>query len=45
MGLSYHAFREWDGWSLEHSGDPAGIRLDPENGRLRAVLEALRRER
>lgn len=42
---SYHAFREWDGWSLEHSGDPADIRLDPENGRLRAVLEALRRER
>ena len=42
---SYHAFREWDGWSLEHSDDPAGIRLDPENGRLRAVLEALRRER
>ncbi len=42
---SSHSFREWDGWSLEHSGDPAGIRLEPENGRLRAVLEALRRER
>jgi hypothetical protein len=19
---TYHAFREWDGWSVEHGGDP-----------------------
>ena len=23
---TYHAFREWDGWSLEHEGTPDQIR-------------------
>ena len=22
---AYHAYREWNGWSAEHSGDPADL--------------------
>ncbi|MBS1371312.1 MAG: cellulase family glycosylhydrolase [Lentisphaeria bacterium] len=39
---SYHAFREWDGWSLEHGDDPANA-APAESGRRRAMLKALRK--
>lgn len=39
---TYHAFREWDGWSLEHEGsDAASLRPSAENARKRAVLKGL----
>ena len=41
---SYHAFREWPGWSVEHEGeDDASLRLSPDNPRRRALMDALRR--
>jgi hypothetical protein len=27
---SYHAFREWDGWSVEHGADPGDHNRTPE---------------
>ncbi|MBR2838468.1 MAG: acetylxylan esterase [Kiritimatiellae bacterium] len=41
---SYHAFREWSGWSVEHEGEDAGsLRPSPDNPRRRALLEGFRR--
>jgi len=41
---SYHAFREWAGWSVEHVGEDAGsLRPSPDNPRKRALLEGFRR--
>ena len=41
---TYHAFREWPGWSVEHEGeDDASLRLSPDNPRRRALMDALRR--
>ena len=45
---SYHAFREWNGWSVEHtwSRDAAGrekFAPSSDNPRLRALKEGLRR--
>ena len=41
---TYHAFREWKGWSLEHEADGWGksssFRLSPDNPRLRVLLDA-----
>ena len=39
---TYHAFREWPGWSIEHEGeDDKSLRLSPDNPRRRALLDAL----
>jgi len=40
---SYHAFREWPGWSVEHEG-PDASRLKPsaDNPRKHALLDGLR---
>jgi endoglucanase len=36
---SFHAFREWPGWSVEHTGNAAGdLRPSPDNPRKRALL-------
>ena len=36
---TYHAYREWDGWSLEHVGDPKnGRRADTSTDRLELLL-------
>ncbi len=41
---TYHAFREWAGWSVEHEGeDDASLRPSADNPRKRALLEALGR--
>ena len=41
---TYHAFREWPGWSVEHEGeDDASLRPSADNPRKRALLEALGR--
>ena len=41
---SFHAFREWPGWSLEHEGeDDKTLRLSADNPRRRALLEGLGR--
>lgn len=40
---SYHAFREWPGWSVEHEGpDPAHMKPSADNPRKRALLDGLR---
>ena len=40
---TYHAFREWDAWSLEREPDgPRSVRPSADNPRKRVVLEALR---
>ena len=40
---TYHAFREWPGWSVEHEGeDDASLRLSPDNPRRRALLDGLK---
>lgn len=38
---TYHALREWHGWDLELTNDPASQAPDPENDRLRVIREAL----
>ena len=41
---TYHAFREWDAWSLEREPDgPRSVRPSADNPRRRVVLEALRK--
>ena len=41
---TYHAFREWDPWSLEREPDgPHSVRPSADNPRKRVVLEALRK--
>ena len=41
---TYHAFREWRGWSVEHECDrPDGkFRISDDNARMRALKSALR---
>ena len=40
---SYHAFREWPGWSVEHEGEfHDSLRPSADNPRKRALLEGLR---
>lgn len=37
---TYHAFREWEGWSVEHGEDPKERRASPEpTDRMRLLLE------
>jgi endoglucanase len=43
---SYHAFREWDGWSLEHGSDPANHAREKSPGpRLQVMLRAFAKNR
>ena len=40
---SYHAFREWAGWSVEHEGeDDASLRPSTDNPRKQALLDGFR---
>lgn len=40
---TYHAFREWDGWSVEHEGaDAAHLRPSSDNRRKRALLKGFK---
>jgi len=36
---TYHAFREWDGWSLEHEGTPANMKRTGKSDRLDVMLK------
>ncbi|MDI9385891.1 MAG: cellulase (glycosyl hydrolase family 5), partial [Verrucomicrobiota bacterium] len=37
---SYHAYREWDGWSVEHGDDPEDrARTQEPSDRMRLLLE------
>ena len=39
---TYHAFREWPGWSVEHEGeDDKTLRPSADNARKRALLDGL----
>jgi len=44
---TYHAFREWQGWSVEHEpvGEPGTYRFrpSPDNPRCRVLFDALRK--
>ena len=41
---TWHAFREWPGWSVEHEGeDDASLRPSADNPRRRALLETFGR--
>ncbi|MGN0847044.1 MAG: glycoside hydrolase family 5 protein [Kiritimatiellia bacterium] len=41
---TFHAFREWDGWSVEHEADaPWKQRPSQDNPRKRALLDGFRR--
>ena len=41
---SYHAFREWQGWSVEHEGDSdKTLRPSPDNPRKQALLKGFGR--
>ena len=35
---TYHAFREWDGWSLEHEGTPTNMERTGKSDRLDVML-------
>ena len=40
---TYHAFREWHGWSVEHEGpDAQHLVLSTDNPRKRVLLKAFR---
>ena len=42
---TYHSFREWEGWSLEHEGAPGkGFKPSAENPRKSVILTALRED-
>lgn len=34
-----HAFREWDGWSLEHEGTPTNMEHTGKSDRLDVMLK------
>ena len=36
---SYHAFREWEGWSLEHEGTPTDLQYVGDTDRKQALLK------
>lgn len=41
---SYHAFREWDGWSVEHEGENRNsLRPSADNARKRVLLNGFKR--
>ena len=41
----YHAFREWDGWSVEHSDDPRNSSPVPHTLRKQVLLDAFKKNR
>ncbi len=41
---SYHAFREWNGWSVEHEGLPRKLVPSPDNDRKRVLLKGFAKE-
>ncbi len=42
---NYHAFREFDGWSVEHSENPHDMKRYPDTRRKRILLEGFRKNR
>lgn len=43
---TYHAFREWSGWSLEHVGAKMHeVKYNPDNPRKKTVLEVLKKNK
>lgn len=42
---AYHAFREWSGWSFEHSEDPENPLPVPMSARKKVILEGFQRNR
>ena len=41
---TYHAFRDWPGWSVEHEGDDIGhMSPSADNPRKRALLDGFAR--
>lgn len=43
---TFHAFREWGGWSVEHDGTgPGDLKPAPDTARKRALLDGLRLNR
>ena len=36
---TYHAFREWSGWSLEHEGTPDNMKYTGKTDRLDVMLK------
>jgi len=42
---TYHAFREWPGWSLEHEGTPEHLKPAADNPRKRVMQDAFKRNR
>lgn len=42
---TYHAFREWHGWSAEHSDDPSVMTPVPTTKRKEVLLEAFKKNR
>ncbi len=42
---TYHAFREWNGWSLEHDGAPDALAPSKKNPRRDIVLKYLERNK
>ncbi len=43
---TYHAFREWNGWSLEHEGkDRGSMRSSPDNPRKQIMLKAFEKNK
>ncbi len=42
---TFHAFREWDGWSPEHVGAPNSPKVDPENDRLQTLKKFFERNK
>ena len=41
----YHAFREWHGWSVEHSDDPRNLSPVPHTLRKQVLLDAFKKNR
>ena len=41
----YHAFREWHGWSVEHSDDPRNLSPVPHTFRKQVLLDAFKKNR
>jgi len=40
---TYHAFREWPGWSVEHAGTgPSAMKPSADTSRKRVLLQGLR---
>lgn len=40
---TYHAFREWEGWSVEHAGPPGKLIPVPDTDRKRLLLDYFKR--